>query len=153
VVTKVLGPHLGSSALIADLSEIPGEVVGLITDGVFQGALGVLTSVASHHLTLDFETVGRGYVAGWSVDQLCKLGQSLVPVTMAIAEVTIVEWMKEACRAEREATLGRGTIQSTEAESSTAPIGPAPDHGNPPVDPTVRLLPSTSSANVDDGPQ
>jgi hypothetical protein len=75
-----------------------------------------------------------------------------VPVAMAIMEVTTAEWVKEAHQVEREATLGRGSIQSTKAESSTALTGPAPNHGNPPVDPAVRLLLSTSSANVDEGP-
>jgi hypothetical protein len=83
---------------------------------------GVLTSVASHHLTLNFEAVERGYTA----DQLRELGQSLVPVTTAIVEVTTAEWVKEARHAEREVTLGRGSIQSTEAESSVAPTRPVP---------------------------
>jgi hypothetical protein len=84
--------------------------VRLITDGVFHGASGVLMSVASHLLTLDSEAVGRGYAAWWSADQLCELCPSLVPVAMAIMEVATAEWVKEACRVEREATLGRGSI-------------------------------------------
>jgi hypothetical protein len=35
---EVLGPHSGSSALVADLSQIWGEVAGLITAGVFHMA-------------------------------------------------------------------------------------------------------------------
>jgi hypothetical protein len=85
VVTEVLGPRPRSSALPADLLEILGEVVGLITDGVFHGASGVLTPVASR-----------------------------------------------------------------EAESSAAPTVLGPGQGNLPVDPAVRLLPSTSSANTDE---
>jgi hypothetical protein len=68
VVTEVLGPRPGSSMLISDLSEIPSEVAGLTTDGVFHDASGVLTS--SHHPTLNFEGVGRCYTTGWSA----KLG-------------------------------------------------------------------------------
>jgi hypothetical protein len=52
MVMEVLELRLGSSALAADLFEIPGEVAGLITDTVFHGALGVLTLVASHYRTL-----------------------------------------------------------------------------------------------------
>jgi hypothetical protein len=74
VVTEVLGLRPGSSALAANLSKILGEVAGLITDGVFHNASGVLTSVASHYLTLDFEAVGRGYAVRWSTDQLRELG-------------------------------------------------------------------------------
>jgi hypothetical protein len=57
VVTDVLILRPRSSMLAANLSEIPDEVAGLITDGV---ALGVLTKVASHYPTLDFEAIGRG---------------------------------------------------------------------------------------------
>jgi hypothetical protein len=76
LITEVLGPRPRSSALAADLSGIRGEVMGLVTDGVFHGASGVLTSVVSHYLTLDFEAVRRGYASGWSADRLCKLGVS-----------------------------------------------------------------------------
>jgi hypothetical protein len=76
--SNVLEEELGQlrSALAADLSGIRGEVMGLVTDGVFHGASGVLTSVVSHYLTLDFEAVRRGYASGWSADRLCKLGVS-----------------------------------------------------------------------------
>jgi hypothetical protein len=153
MATEVLRPRLGSSVLVTDLSEIPGEVAGLITDGVFHGASGVLMSVASYHQTLNFEAVRRGYAVGWPADQLRELGQSLVPVAMVIEEATTVEWVKKACCTEREATLARGSIQSTEAESSAVPTRPAPDHGNPPINPAMRLRPSTSSANADKGSQ
>jgi hypothetical protein len=56
---------------------------------------------------LDFEAVGRGYTIGWSANWLRELGHSLVPVATAIAEATTAEWVKEAHRAERGATLGR----------------------------------------------
>jgi hypothetical protein len=62
-----------------------------------------------------------------------------------------VEWVKEARRAEMEVTLGRGSVRCT--ESRAVLTRPAPDHGNPPIDPTVQLLPSMSSANTDKGPQ
>jgi hypothetical protein len=90
VVMEVLGPRPGSSALAADLSEIPGKVAGHITDGVFHGASGVLTSVSLHYPTLHFEAVGR---ARWSADRLRELGQSLVPAAMSIEEVTTAEWV------------------------------------------------------------
>jgi hypothetical protein len=54
------GARASSDALVADLSQIPGEVAELITDGVFHGASGVLTSVASHYLTLDLGAAGKG---------------------------------------------------------------------------------------------
>jgi hypothetical protein len=108
-------------------------VVGLIADRVFRGASGVLTLVASHYPTLDFEAVGRGYAAGWFADRLHELGQSLVPVAAAIAEATTVEWVKEARHGEREATLGTDGGLSIEAELSAAPTMLASSQGNPPV--------------------
>jgi hypothetical protein len=74
VVTDVLRPCLGSNAPITDLSQIPGEVAGLITNGVFHGTFGVLMLVVSHFPTLDFGAIERGYAARWSTDQLCELG-------------------------------------------------------------------------------
>jgi hypothetical protein len=110
VITEVLGSRPGSSVLVADLSEVPSEVAGLITDGVFHGASRVLTLVASHYPALDFGAVRRGYAAGWSADQLYELGQSLEPVAMAIAETTTAEWVKEARRVEWEVTRGGGGV-------------------------------------------
>jgi hypothetical protein len=55
----------GVEAFVADLSLIPGEVTGLITDRVFHGASRVLTLVASHYPTLDFGVVsGRATPPG-----------------------------------------------------------------------------------------
>jgi hypothetical protein len=153
VVTEVLGPRLGSSALVDDLSEVPGEVAGLITDEIFHGTSRVLTLVASHHPTLAFEAVGRGYAVGWSVDQLRELGQSLVPVAMVIMKATTTEWVREARLVERVAALGKDGGQSMEAESCAARTEPAPRQRNPPVDPAVWLLPSASSVNTDEMPQ
>jgi hypothetical protein len=93
--------------------------------------------------------VGRGYATRWTTDQLCKLGESLVPVTTAIAVTTTAEWVKTARHTEREATLGSGGIQATEVESSAAPTVLAPGQGAPLVDPAAWPIPSTSSANVD----
>jgi hypothetical protein len=109
--------------------------------------------VASHYPTLDFGAVARGYTAGWSTGQLCELGWSLEPVAIAVAEVTTVEWVKEARRVEREATRGRGGVQSAEAGPSAAPAEPHLDQGDPLVGPATRLLSSVSSANTDEAPQ
>ena len=43
------------------LAEVPDEVWALISDGVFYGTSGVLTSVATHHLDLDFTAIYSGY--------------------------------------------------------------------------------------------
>jgi hypothetical protein len=150
---QILWRGTWSSALVADLSQILGEVVGLIIDGVFHGAPGVLTWVASHYLTLDFRVVGRCYAAGWSVNQLCELGQSLEPVVIAIAKATTAEWVKVACRVERETALASSSVQAIEAGLRAAPPALAPSQGAPPVDLAARPLPSTLSANADGVPQ
>jgi hypothetical protein len=58
---EILGlhPNLGLSALAADLSVIPGEVSGLMTDGVFHWASGMLTSVV--------------YIRIWTLGQLGRV--------------------------------------------------------------------------------
>jgi hypothetical protein len=153
VITEVVEPHSGSSALIADLLQFPGEVAGLITDGVFHGALGVLTSVASHCPSLGFRAVGRGYAARWSTNQRCELEQSLELLTTAITETTTSKWVKEVQCMEREVTRGGGGVHSAEAEPSAAPADSTLDEGNPPVDLGTRLPLPTSSANADEVPQ
>ena len=53
-----------TSALAIRLAEVPDEVWALITDGMFYRTSGVLTSVAMHHLDLDFATICSGYADG-----------------------------------------------------------------------------------------
>ena len=66
--------------------EVPNEVWTLISDGMFYGTLGVLTSVATHHPELDFTAIYRGYADGWSLDAIHALGESLVPYAQMVAE-------------------------------------------------------------------
>jgi hypothetical protein len=154
VVTEILGPRPKSRALVADLSEIPGEMSEIITDGVLHGTSRVLMSVVSQYPTLDFGAIGRGYAAGWSADQLYKLEQSLEPVATVIAKMTTAMWVKEArCCADREAALGGNDGQPIEAELGATPTEPAPVRGSPAVDPAARLLLSTSSVNTNEVPQ
>ena len=71
---------------VVQLAEVPNEVRALISDGMFYGTSGVLTSVATHHPDLDFTTVCRGYADGWSADEIHALGESLVPHAQKVAE-------------------------------------------------------------------
>ena len=52
------------------LAEVPDEVRALITDGLFYGMSGVLTSVLTYHLDLDFAAVCSGYANGWSAEDI-----------------------------------------------------------------------------------
>ena len=53
-----------TSTPVDQLAEVPNEVQALISDGMFYGTLGVLTSVATHHPDLDFAAICRGYADG-----------------------------------------------------------------------------------------
>ena len=79
-----LGPS--TSMPVVQLAEVPNEVRALISDGMFYGTSGVLTSVATHHPDLDFVAVSRGYADGWSADEIHAMGESLVPHAQIVAE-------------------------------------------------------------------
>ena len=79
VVMEVFGLAPSTSTLAIQLAEVPNEVWVLISDGMFYGTSGVLTSVAMHHLDQDFSTIYRGYADGWSADAIHALRESLVP--------------------------------------------------------------------------
>ena len=55
------------------LAEVPDEVRALITDGLFYGASGVLTSVVTYHPDLDFATICSGYADGCSTEDIQSL--------------------------------------------------------------------------------
>ena len=69
------------------LAEVSNEVRALVSDGMFYGTSGVLTSVVTHHPDLDFAAIYRGYADGWSVDKIHVLGESLVPHAQMVAEL------------------------------------------------------------------
>ena len=69
------GPSTSTPAV--QLAEVPNEVRALISDGMFYGTSGVLTSVATYYPNLDFMAIYRGYANGWSSDEIHALGESL----------------------------------------------------------------------------
>ena len=86
VVSAVFGSAPSNSTPAIQLVEVSNEVRALISDGMFYGTLGVLTSVETHHPDLDFAAIYRGYTDGWSADAIHALGESLVPYTQMVAE-------------------------------------------------------------------
>ena len=68
------------------LVEVLNEVRALISDDMFYGTSGVLTSVATHHPNLYFISIYSGYTDGWSEDEIHALGESLVPHAQMVAE-------------------------------------------------------------------
>ena len=83
---------------IVQLAEVPNEVRVLISDGMFYGTLGLLTSVASHYPDLDFMAIYIGYAGGWSADKIHVLGECLVPHAQMVAEQVTTQWVMEARR-------------------------------------------------------
>ena len=59
-----------SSAPTIQLAEVPDAVKDLIRSGLFYGASGVLTSVATYHPNLDFTTICSGYADGLSTEDI-----------------------------------------------------------------------------------
>ena len=82
----MFGSGPSTSTPVVQLAEVPNEVRALISDGMFYGTSGVLTSMATHYLDLDFIAIYSGYVDGWSVEQIHALGESLVPHAQMVTE-------------------------------------------------------------------
>ena len=85
VVSEVFGLVPSTSTLAIRLTEVSNEVWALITDGLFYGMLGVLTSVATHHPDLDFIDICCGYADGWSTEDIQSLEESLLPHAKLVA--------------------------------------------------------------------
>ena len=79
----MFGSAPSTSTPVIQLAEVPNEVRALISDGMFYGTSGVLTSVATHHSDLDFTAIYSGYTDGWSVvggrSSLCPVGDGVSP--------------------------------------------------------------------------
>ena len=75
----MFGSRRSTSTPTVQLAKIPNEVRALIFDSMIYWMLGVLTLVVAHHPDLYFTTIYRGYVDGWSADEIHALGESLAP--------------------------------------------------------------------------
>ena len=75
----MFGSTPSTSTPAIQLVKVPNEVWVLISDGMFYGTSGVLTSVAKHHPDLGFATIYRGYADGWSTDAIHALRERFVP--------------------------------------------------------------------------
>ena len=75
-----------TSTPAVQLAEVPDAVWDLITSGLFYGASGVLTSVATHHPNLDFATICSGYAEGLSTEDIQSIGESLLPHARSVVE-------------------------------------------------------------------
>ena len=95
----MFGSAPSTSTPIIRLAEVPDEVRALISDGMFYGTSGVLTSVATHHPDLDFAAICSGFTKGRSPDAIHALGESLLPCAQMVVEQVFVQWVMEARRA------------------------------------------------------
>ena len=86
VVSEVFGSAPSTTAPAVQLAEVSDEVWSLITHGLFYGASGVLTSVATYHPNLDFTTIYSGYADGLSTKDIQMLEESLLPYARLVAE-------------------------------------------------------------------
>ena len=66
----MFGSAPSTSMPAIQLAEVSNEVRALISDGMFYGMSGVLTSVAMHHPDLDFTTICSGYADSCSTEDI-----------------------------------------------------------------------------------
>ena len=86
IVSEVFGSAPSTSAPVVQLAEVPDVVKDLVRSGLFYGASGVLTSVATHHPSLDFDTIYCGYAEGLSTEDIQSIRVSLLPHTRSVSE-------------------------------------------------------------------
>ena len=63
----------------------------LIRSGLFYGASGVLTSVATYHPNLDFATICSGYAEGLSMEDIQTIEENLLPHARSVSEQVSTE--------------------------------------------------------------
>jgi len=92
------------------LAEVPDAVRDLIISGMFYGALGVLTSVATYHPNLDFTTICSWYADGLSTEDIQTLGESLLPHARLVAKQVSVQWVMDVYREDMARSVHRGDV-------------------------------------------
>ena len=81
IVSEIFGSVPSTSAPATQLAEVLDVVKDLVRSGLFYGASGVLTSVATHHPNLDFAAIYDGYAEGLTMEDIQSIGESLLPHT------------------------------------------------------------------------
>jgi len=72
----------------------------------------MLSSVATHHPDLDFDTICSGYADGWSAEDIHSLGESMLPLAQLVAEQVSAQWVMDA----RRANVAEGVCQEDVAQ-------------------------------------
>ena len=140
----MFGSAPSTSTHVVQLAEVPNEVRALISDGMFYGMSGVLTSVATHHPNLDFTAICRGYTDGWSTDEIHALGESLVPYAQMVAEQVTAQWVMEARRSTVAEDMCReDVVPPMEGLETGLEASIIPPPAEPNIVPTGNELPSS----------
>ncbi|TKW29089.1 hypothetical protein SEVIR_3G373080v4 [Setaria viridis] len=140
VISKVLGLGSSTSTPAINLAAVPDMVQMLIVDGIFHGALGVLTSVVSHFPDLDLERLRGGYAPGMNLEEIQELGQSLVPHVQALTENITAKWVIESRLAENVAdssVVAQSEVEPGEILDTSGSAADPPAIEGPPVPATV----------------
>ena len=95
IVSEVFGSAPSTIAPAVQLAEFPDAVKDLVRSGLFYGASGVLTSVATYHLDLDFATICVRYAEGLSMGDIQSIGESLLPHAWSVSEQVSTEWVMD----------------------------------------------------------
>jgi len=152
VISKIFGSMPSTSVPAVQLVEVLDAVKDLVRSGLFNGASGVLTSVAMHHPNLDFDAIYSGYAEGLSMEDIQSIGVSLLPHARSVSEQVSIEWvmdvhcqdMVRGMRGENasepmdspEPSSG-GNVASASIEPNVVPPGseqPTPSSVAPPAD-------------------
>ena len=97
-------------------------VKDLVRSGLFYGASGVLTSVATHHPNLDFDAICGGYAEGLSTENIQTIGVSLLPHARSVSEQVSAEWVMDVRRQDMARSM-RGEDTSKPADSPEPGLG------------------------------
>ena len=136
-----------TSAPAVQLVEVLDAVQDLIMSGLFYGASGVLTSVATHHLNLDFATIYSGYVEGLSTEDIQSIGESLLPHARSVADQVSAQWVMDVRREDMARSMrGEDVAQPTGGTEPGSEVDIAPASTEPNVVPLGSEQPVPSSA-------
>ena len=106
-VSEIFGSAPSTSAPAVQLAKVPDAVKDLIRSGLFYGASGVLTSVATHHPNLHFAAIYSGYAEGLSMEDIQSIGESLLPHARSVSEQVSAEWVMDVCREDMARSMRR----------------------------------------------
>ena len=116
VISEIFGSVPSTSAPAVQLAEVPDTVKDLVRSGLFYGASGVLTSVATHHPNLDFAAICGGYAEGLSMEDIQSIGESLLLHARSVSEQVSAKWVMDVHREDMARSM-RGEDASEPTDS------------------------------------